>query len=104
MYTRSVNWRSLQLGLAVAFLFALTTQAKMSQYEPHHSPTRHLAKATKLEQNRLDMGSALPAARTILPRPQDSPGPETAFPPTLAGHPVFVVVGPIVSRPPPAGR
>jgi hypothetical protein len=99
-----VSWRSLQLYLAAAFLFVLTTQAKMSQYEPEGSPTRHLAKATKLEQNRLNTGLTLPAARTILPRPQDFRGPETALPPTLAGYPVFVVAGPIVSRPPPAGR
>lgn len=99
-----VSWRSLQLCLAAAFLFALTIQAKMSHYEPEGSPTWHLAKATKLEQNRLNMGLALPAARTILPRPEDSRGPEAPFPPTLDGHPVFVVAGPIVSRPPPASR
>lgn len=99
-----VNWRSLQLCLAAAFLFALTTQAKMSQYEPDHSPTRHLAKATKLEQNRLDGGLALPAACTILSHAPNVQGLETALPLVLAGHPVFAVTGPIVSRPPPANR
>ena len=61
------GWVRLRLVLLAAFVFALTTHAKMSQYEPVHSPTRYLAKATKLDQSRSGKTEAVEPALTTLP-------------------------------------
>lgn len=111
LYTQAVrrhgrvrlSGRSFWLCLLAACVFVLTVQAKRGQYEPDGTLTRHLAKATKLDQSRLGKTVAVEPARILLPRPDDFGAPPVLVVAEASGVPRFDFVGPVVSRPPPAG-
>lgn len=102
-----VSWRG-DLAVARAVLCALAlaiaaaaAQAKLSMYEPAHSPARIAAKVTKLHECRLDRLSFVPIADVVarLARPDAAHAPvEVADSPRPATPPS---IGPVWSRPPP---
>lgn len=106
VYTPTMDgWRRLGLISLAGLVFALTTHAKMSQYEPAHSPTRYLAKATKLDPSR--SGRAEAAAPLLTPGPDPEQLVELRLSPRPDSRAVQPLAGALVSptsRPPPRAR
>ncbi|HYM13054.1 MAG TPA: hypothetical protein VEU62_20105 [Bryobacterales bacterium] len=88
--------------LLVVGLFALATQAKLSQYHSKDSPTHYLSKSVKMRECRAEKGDEVQPSAAA-PLAPDEPLAELAVPFSQVPLPkAFSILRPFEFRPPPA--